>query len=528
MMKIQIILLSSFLLAATTTACSDFLTENPKGRLTPENYFTSQEELDMAVNALYSKVCDTQTNTNPMMIAWQGDDVTTNPGSNKQHVAEVDAFHPSDGNNGASWAWRTSFVAIKAANDIINTAEKTPTSTEEKNIAIGQARFWRAVNYFFLVRRFGPVPMNLTGDVDYSRPLASVEEVYQQIVTDLQTCIATLPTRYSTAPRAMNGANIFITKQAAQATLAAVDMAMAGWPLQKTERYAEAATLTKAVIDGVNAGTYEYILEPDFKHVYAPSHNYTNETVVGINFSGTFMWDEDSEMSKSNLFESLGGWGDGWGEIKFWNDFPAGPRKDAIYNPKILKNNGRQGETDLLDWWQVEEKHPMFSIFTVGPDNVDYDYTKPAGYISSNSHRHRLIRYSEVLLWYAEAQCRADGSPNAMAYQCINRVRQRAGLAALPAGMSGNDFIEACIREHGWEVAGYWPALVTRRDDLMRLNRLEQVFNQRKLNAPITVASGVTLQETVLIPNGLTWQGEKSIYLPYPALDAQLNPHLRR
>ena len=109
MMKIQIILLSSFLLAATTTACSDFLTENPKGRLTPENYFTSQEELDMAVNALYSKVCDTQTNTNPMMIAWQGDDITTNPGSNKQHVAEVDAFHPSDGNNGASWAWRTSF-----------------------------------------------------------------------------------------------------------------------------------------------------------------------------------------------------------------------------------------------------------------------------------------------------------------------------------------------------------------------------------------------------------------------------------
>ena len=93
---------------------------------------------------------------------------------------------------------------------------------------------------------------------------------------------------------------------------------------------------------------------------------------------------------------------------------------------------------------------------------------------------------------------------------------------------NANDLAEAAFKEHGWEVAGYWPALVTRRDDLMRLNRLEQVFNQRKLNAPITVAPGVTLQETVLIPNGLTWQGEKSIYLPYPALDAQLNPHLRR
>ena len=92
-----------------------------------------------------------------MMMAWQGDDVTTNPGSNKQHLAEVDAFHPSDGNNGAAWAWRTSFVTIKAANDIVNNAGKTPTTDAEKDIAIGQAKFWRAVNYFYLVRRFGPI-----------------------------------------------------------------------------------------------------------------------------------------------------------------------------------------------------------------------------------------------------------------------------------------------------------------------------------------------------------------------------------
>ncbi|WP_025830280.1 RagB/SusD family nutrient uptake outer membrane protein [Segatella maculosa] len=527
-MKLLSILFSALLLTVTMTSCSDFLTEKPKGKLTPDNYFTSQEELDMAVYALYSKVCATQASSYPMLIAWQGDDITTNPGSNKQNFADIDAFHPSDGNNGAVWAWRTSYVVIKVANDIINRAGKTPTTEEEKNIAIGQARYWRAVNYFFLVKRFGSVPMNLVGDIDYNRPLASVEEVYAQIVADLNACITMLPTKYTDEPRFISGANIYVTKQAAQATLAAVDMAMAGWPLQKAERYADAAALTKAIIDGVQAGTYEYILESDFKNVYAPSHNYTNETVVGINFSGTFKWDEDSELSKSNLFESLGGWGDGWGELLFWKDFPSGPRKDAIYNPKILKNNGRKGETELLDWWEVEERHPMFSIFTVGPDNVDYDYTKPAGYVSSNSHRHRLIRYSEVLLWYAEAQCRAEGAPNTLAYQCINRVRQRAGLSPLPAGMNASDFIEACIQEHGWEVAGYIPALVTRRDDLMRLNRLEQVFYQRKQNTPITVVPNVTLKETLLIPDNVTWQGEKTIYLPYPALDKQLNRQLKR
>lgn len=28
-------------------SCSDFLTENPKGKLTPENFFSNQNELDI-------------------------------------------------------------------------------------------------------------------------------------------------------------------------------------------------------------------------------------------------------------------------------------------------------------------------------------------------------------------------------------------------------------------------------------------------------------------------------------------------
>ena len=47
----------------------------------------------------------------------------------------------------------------------------------------------------------------------------------------------------------------------------------------------------------------------------------------------------------------------------------------------------------------------MFCAFTISEDGGDYDYTKPANTsLMTNDHRHRLIRYSEVLLWYAEAQ----------------------------------------------------------------------------------------------------------------------------
>ncbi|KGI60998.1 RagB/SusD family nutrient uptake outer membrane protein [Prevotella sp. S7 MS 2] len=513
---------------ALMTSCQNFLDEDPKGRLTADTFFSTQEELDMGTYALYRQVMNSQNNTNPLIIAWQGDDITTHPGSNKQAYADVDAFHPTDGNKGAAAVWNSGYKVIKAANYLINNAEKTPTTQEEVNIAIGQAKFWRAVSYFKLVRVFGPVPMNLSGEVDYSRPLASVEEIYNQIVADLKDCVEILPTSYAKAPRKMNGANIYITKQAAQSVLAAVYMGMAGWPLNKTEYYKEAAASAKAVIDGVKAGKYEYMLEPSYNMVYAPSHNYTNETIVGINYNGSYVWDEDSEMAVSDLFESLGGWGDGWSEYKFWKDFPAGARKDATISPKIVKNNGRNGETELIDWWEVEEKHPMYCNLLTGTGFTDYDYTKPAGGKSTNSHRHRLVRYAEVLLWYAESQARSEGTPNALAYDCINQVRHRAGLENLPTGMSGNEFAEACVKEHGWEIAGYWPALVCRRQDLFRLNRLESLFNYRKKNAPIEITTGVMEKENVLIPDNVTWNGDKSIYLPYPADDASLNSNIRR
>ena len=524
-MKTKYIFLCALGIALLSVSCSDFLEEDAKGQLTPDTFFSSQDDLDMATYALYKEVCLTQTNTNPTIPNWQGDDLTANPGSNKQAYAEADAFSTSDENKGVSAAWETSYTAIKAANYIVLNADETPTTEDEIDIAIGQAKFWRAVNYFWLVRRWGPVPLVLDTEVNYERPLATVEEVYDQIVSDLQDCISTLPTSYSTEPRTYQGVNVYITKQAAQSTLAAVYMAMAGWPMKQTEYYALAAEQAKTVIEGVESGDYEYILESEYKYVYAPSHNYSNETVVGINFSSSFQWDEDSQMTLSDLFESLGGWGDAWGTYKFWKEFPEGDRKDATYNPKILKEN-TAGE-ELIDWWEVNEQHPMFCILTIGEDEGDYDYTQPANAsVMTNDHRHRLIRYSEVLLWYAESQARADGSPNSLAYECVNKVRERAGLEDLETGLSGDDFADAVLAEHGWEVAGYFVGLVTRRDDQMRMELLEDYFNERKANEPIEVATGVSLQETVEVDG--TWDGENTIYLPYPASDASLNPNLVR
>lgn len=523
-----------FIAGILMLSCDDILVEDPKGALTESEFFTSQEELDMSITALFGMVRETQHTTNMSLPSFmQGDDVTTNPGSNKQAAAELDAFKQTDNNIGIADCWSSHYAAIKAANYVILNAGRTPTSEDEIKIAIGQAKYWRAYCYFTLVRVFGPIPLNLNNTIEVEMMPSSVEEVYAQIVKDLQDCESLLPADYTDAPRKMNGVNVYITQQAAKSTLAAVYMAMAGWPLNRKEYYAEAARKAKEVIDGVKNGIYEYILEDSFMNVYSPSHNYSNETVVGINFSFEVNDNQHSMFTLTQAFESLGGWGDFWGEIKFWKNMPEGPRKNTIYTPKILLENKIGGK--LVDWWEkdenginyVVENHPQFCVTTVGENDSDYDYTKPFSSVAYNSHRHRIIRYSEVLLWYAEAQARADGMPNDLAYECINRVRGRArGCASdLQRGLNGIQFADSALMEHGWEVAGYCNALVTRRADMMRMELLEKAFEERVKNEPIEIEPGVWVQESIPVTG--VWN-ENLIYSPYPQKDASLNPNLKR
>ncbi|CCX61600.1 putative uncharacterized protein [Bacteroides sp. CAG:598] len=553
-MKTKIIL--SCLVATTlvSTSCSDFLTEDPKGQLTPSNFFVSQDALDASVYSLYAKVNGTQTYTNMMCPQWQGDDMTANPGSNKQAVAELDGFSANNNNKGVQDAWSKHYTVIKAANLILNNAGDTPVSETEVNIALGQAHFWRAYAYYYMVRIFGPLPLVKTADeLSNDIQLSSVEDVYKLIVDDLKAAEGMLPTSYSTAPRNHDGVDAYVTKQAVQATLSAVYMSMAGYPLNKgAEYYALAAAKAKEVID--KEAQYGFYLDSEWSHVYSMGHNYNKETVLGIDYSPVVDWATDSQLSSCNRFESLGdaGWGDSWGEIAFWKRFPEGPRKNAVYAPKITFQDANYRITKAVDWWEldndgkpvVSEYHPMFTIFTTNCDAggaelaQPYDYTQPNYTGMCNGHRHRVIRYSEVMLWYAESAARAGESDLNLAKQCLKRVRQRAVTdyesVALSDGsvvkiddMNASQLAEACYMEHGWEVAGYWVAMVTRRSDEFRMNELKKNFDYRVANPEIEVAPGFKAKESVTVVKS-TWAGDNSIYIPYPDTEVEKNPNLNR
>ena len=569
-MKTKKLLYTGCFMAASLlslTSCGDFLDEDPKGQLNPDTFYTIEDDYTAGVNTLYDKVNQTQSWTNPMYPQWQGDDITANPGSNKQACAALDAFDSDGANKGVTEAWTQHYAVIKTANLIIEGSEKFPDDKAKIATALGNAHFWRAYSYYYLVRVFGKLPIITKTNIEqFDAQPSEIEKVYELIVQDLKDAINELPTGYDKEPARLFGVDVWATKQAAQSTLAAVYMSMAGYPLNKgTEYYKLAAELAKDVI--TNNGTYGFILNPDWKDVYSMGNNYNMETVLGINNDAKGWWDHDSQLSSCCRFEGLGdgGWGDAWGEIAFWKRYPEGPRKNAIYAPKVTfqetiteKIGDEEVKKDKISkavyWWELDNNgkpvvdayHPMFTIFTVNADEKGNMLKQPYDYMGINykgmvnDRRHNLIRYSEVLLWYAESAARAGLSDLTEAKKCLKLVRNRAvtdvenvtlgdGTTVKIDNMSAAQLAEACYIEHGWEVAGNWVSMVTRRSDELRMDELKKNFEYRVANAPIVVAKEggkeYTAKESVTVKG--TWS-EDRIYCPYPTTDGEKNPNLKR
>lgn len=569
-MKTKKLLYTGCFMAASIlslTSCGDFLDEDPKGQLNPDTFYTIEDDYTAGVNTLYDKVNQTQSWTNPMYPQWQGDDITANPGSNKQACAALDAFDSDGANKGVTEAWTQHYAVIKTANLIIEGSEKFPGDKAKIATALGNAHFWRAYSYYYLVRVFGKLPIITKTNIEqFDAQPSEIEKVYELIVQDLKDAINELPTGYDKEPARLFGVDVWATKQAAQSTLAAVYMSMAGYPLNKgTEYYKLAAELAKDVI--TNNGTYGFILNPDWKEVYSMGNNYNMETVLGINNDAKGWWDHDSQLSSCCRFEGLGdgGWGDAWGEIAFWKRYPEGPRKNAIYAPKVTfqetiteKIGDKEVKKDKISkavyWWELDNNgkpvvdayHPMFTIFTVNADEKGNMLKQPYDYMGINykgmvnDRRHNLIRYSEVLLWYAESAARAGLSDLTEAKKCLKQVRRRAvtdvenvtlgdGTTVKIDNMSAAQLAEACYIEHGWEVAGNWVSMVTRRSDELRMDELKKNFEYRVANAPIVVAKEggkeYTAKESVTVKG--SWS-EDRIYCPYPTTDGEKNPNLKK
>ncbi|HEX6426956.1 MAG TPA: RagB/SusD family nutrient uptake outer membrane protein [Niastella sp.] len=469
-------------MALFAMACKkSFLEEEPKGNIALENFYKTSEDLGLAEAALALQFNGAFNSV--VGVYYGADDITSKRAGNKIDFSDFDVFNANASNGRMSAWWNYFYATIKSANSLIQNYTKATSATEEqRNNAAGYAYFMRAISYFFLTRTWGEVPMPTEAAPEANRPNATVSEIYNLIIGDLQKAETMLPDHWSGKAN-QNGIDILATKGSAKALLANVYLTMAGWPLKQTDKYSLAAAKSKEVIDG--KAIWGYDLMEYISDVWKIKNKYNKEAVFACYYNNdipTFSW-ENGNMMGPNAFSpdyEEGGWDDGYGEISFYNKFPAGPRKNATYQTAYFVKND---STKVVTWQNTLQKHPYFLKYR---DDDSYDWSTHKANDWWGSATSFIIRYPEVLLTYAEAKAMSSGV-DATAYNAINQVRQRAGLPALPTGLSQTAFRDSVIAERGWEFAAEcgirWFDLV-RTESVQKANSSRNAGEVSLINQP--------------------------------------------
>lgn len=442
-LKITILIVTTILMSVD---CADIqLDEKPSSLLNPITFFTSESEFEAAITGALRPLYAGYEGWDygyPLILCSGAEDVR----SDADIFSNLDRLNANSQELTITVMWKVLYQSISNVNAIIGNLGNARNISEKRLGELeGQAKFIRALNFFFLVRWFGEVQLTTfenQGDVE-NLPQASVDEIYASIVADLKDAESKLPDIFEEKGRP--------TKGAAKALLAKVYLTMAGWPLKDVSKYAEARDKAKEIMDSGS-----YTLESNFADLWMEVNKLTNSEFI-FAFYGSIASDGISgshmHIASRHWGNGEGGWGDFYSEARFFKVFPNGPRKDATFTSVFADGTS----------WEEAGVQPHIAKYRDAGDTINDD----------GEGFNVVLRYADVLLMYAEAANMAEGGPSQVALDAINEVRQRSGLSELPSGMSQNEFDVAVIEERNWELAfeaNRWFDLV-RKEMVVQVNQ---------------------------------------------------------
>src|SRR5690606_4490834 len=142
------------------TSCSKFLNTTPQDLLTVSNYYETEEQLNFALAAVYSKLGDGTLYGGRITRMGMDADEGFYDRSTDQIGVSVYNVYPTDPHVMAFW--RTCYEGIYRANLLLANINKPEKISDENRAAIeGEALFLRGYYYFLLVSNFGGVPLML-------------------------------------------------------------------------------------------------------------------------------------------------------------------------------------------------------------------------------------------------------------------------------------------------------------------------------------------------------------------------------
>lgn len=318
----------------------------------------------------------------------------------------------------ATTYWNQHYTFIALANTALQTADSLNLTDPASQVNIGEAKFFRALAYFDLVRTFGQVPkidFRVYNPAEARKPKASETEIYTLIDADLQAAIAVLPPTWSTA-----SSNRFpgrLTNFAAKALRAKT--------LLYRQRWAEALALCNDVIS-----SNRYALADDYFKTFSVEGENNSESIFEIQSDEGLQYGNSVPFGWTGICQGVRGsaeWDLGWG----WNT-PTASLVNA-YAPGDKRRDGTilfSGQSDGVYGKTV----PAFPGVVPRAYWNKKVYPNPATQVAKGNrqagwYNHKVLRYADVLLMAAEAANELGGASNqTLAVNLVNRIRTRAGL----------------------------------------------------------------------------------------------------
>lgn len=439
MQRFIYIIIASVLLAS----CKTDLNLKPFDKLSPENAFNTEKDLQLYANSFYLNLPT-------------GTDIVKSDALSDYLVGRT----PSNyiyGNFSATQATGWSWTNLRKVNYFLEHAGQAKITDEAKNHYIGLARFFRAWFYFEMVKEFGPVPFyNKTLDVsdpDLYKPRDTRTLVMDSVLADLNFACANIRnTKDATCSQ--------VTRWVALAFKSRVCLFEGTFRKYHTE-----LNLTGTVNTWLTeaAGAADLVIKGNQYKLLttgAADKNYrdlfVNETPNNAEILLAFVG------SKSLRVFNDANW--------YWTSATYGGRYSftKTFVDTYLKTDGTPftAQPDYATQTFVQEvknrdlrlkQSIRLGNYTrdgaAAPPDFTYTYTgympikltvdaKATDGVAENPNSLPLIRYAEVLLNYAEARAESGAFTAADWTNTIALLRSRAGITAAPFPTVADNYLK--------------------------------------------------------------------------------------
>jgi len=485
----------------TMASCKDeFLSQTPTDVLTDANFFRTESDAQSALTGVYAQLQSESTYGNVVDAAnldWTMSGDLYEQDQNTPRVQLEMLSLPAD-NLYIGQMYTALFQGVSRANVVIERVGQMNTlAPQVKSLILAQAKFLRALYYYKLVNYFGGVSL-ITTELNASSkldvPRSSAQDIWKLVETDLAEAAAVLPVSWpntSDLGRATKGAALgFLVK----AYL---------WQ----QKYSEAVTASEQIISlNVNA------LLPNFRDVFRRTNENNREMVFSTQYSSA---NDGSEGNGLDVRSAPRGAPSTY--------IGRGANSNFVPQTSWINAFERDATGRIKDqrYWGViigpGERHQDMPGFVM-PLTFPNPHTR-TGYIITKYWQEPslvgsgvnapILRYSEVLLNYAEVL--NEGGRSADAMKQVNTVRVRAGLDPKPTDLTKERVLDAIFYERRMEFTWEPPGAFS---DLNRRGRFMDFIKANRVDyAKIQVETK-------------PWLAQKIILLPIPQAARDVNKSL--